>query len=145
MITWMRRLLALGCGLAYLAYGVVAGAAHVHEAADHHDELRGLHLDHAHVGDEWNDPTGDHDHGPLEDGQLQLGDRHVDHHEGDALYFTMTAQRSLGSGPRVMPAIIVVEATFDPPILVSTSRIEVSDQLRVPPQARPTPSRAPPA
>ncbi|MBT8461177.1 MAG: hypothetical protein KJO44_01550 [Gemmatimonadetes bacterium] len=141
----MRKLLALGCCVAYLAYGVVAGFAHVHEAADHHKEMRGLHLDHAHVGDSREEPTGHQDHSPPDDSQPQLEARHVGHHEGDALYLTVTAQRSLDSGPRVLPVMIAVGATFDAPNRVSTGRSEVPNQLRGPPQQRPTPSRAPPA
>lgn len=146
MIPRMRRLLALGCALAYLAFSVVAGAAHVHEAAGHHDEMRGLHLDHTHVGDVSRDPSGhDHHHAPSEDSRPRIEGRHVDHHEGDALYLAMTAQRALDSGLRVLPAMIAVGATMEPSSRTSTSRDETPRHLRGPPQRRLTPSRAPPA
>jgi hypothetical protein len=142
----MRRLLALIFGSAYLAYSVMAGAAHVHDAADHHDQMQGLHLDHAHVDDAWTDPTGHHHHHPAppDEGQPRFETGHVDHHEGDVLYLTMTAQRSLGSGLRILPAMTAVAVAVEPPSRVCTSRIEVSEHLRGPPRKRLTPSRAPP-
>ena len=52
----MRRTIALGCSALYLVFGFMAGLAHVHESADHHQNSRGLHLDHGHLND-----SGDHD------------------------------------------------------------------------------------
>jgi len=133
----MRRLLALGCCAVYLAFGFVAGAAHLHEAADHHQEMRGLHLDHSHLGEAL--------HVPHENGNAGDETRHVGHHDGDAFYLTVTALRSFDSGLRMMPATVSVGATIDPPSLISIRRDERSDQLRGPPRRGPTSPRAPPA
>ena len=96
---------AIAGSAASWAFGFVVGAAHVHEAGDHHAELRGLHLDHSHLGE-----TAGHSHhahhthahagaGPSFDG------RHMEHHEGDALYLTVPAQRSLESA-QAPPAMV---------------------------------------
>ena len=130
----MKKFLALGCCAVYLAFGSVAGAAHVHEASDHHDEMRGLHIDHAHV-----DVASGHEHAPSDDAD------HIEHHEGDALYLTVTAQRSIDPGPRVLPAMSVVCATIDTAMPVSKRRTGEPDPPRGPPGKGPTPPRAPPA
>jgi len=142
----MRRLLALGCSAAYLVFGFVAGAAHVHESADHHEDMRGLHLDHAHLGEASDhEPAGHHEPGSPENGNARVDARHVGHHDGDALYLTATALRALDSGLRVMPATVSVGGTVDPPALISVRSDELPDQLRGPPGDGPTRSRAPPA
>ncbi len=137
----MRRLLALGCCAAYLAFGFVAGAAHVHESADHHQEMRGLHLDHTHLGE-----TVDH-HEPEspENGDARFDAQYVGDHDGDALYLTATARCTLDPCLRVMPAIVPVGATFDLPSLIFVRGDELSDHLRGPPRNGPTRLRAPPA
>ena len=132
----MRRLVALGCCFVYLTFGFMAGAAHVHEAADHHEEMRGLHLDHDHLGE----TSG----APSDEGEAGFDARHVGHHEGDVLYLTVTAQRSLDSGLQLVPAMIALGATIEPAVFVSTRR-DGPDRLRGPPKLGLTPSRAPPA
>ena len=142
----MRRLLALGCCAAYLAFGFTAGVAHVHDAADHHDEMRGLHLDHDHLGEVADHgPTGHRHPASPGAGEAHLGTRHIDHHERDALYLNVTAQCLVDSGLRVAPAVLVVAATTDSAIAVSGLRSERQGPQRGPPGADPTPSRAPPA
>ena len=142
----MRRILALGCCAAYLVFGFVAGAAHVHESADHHEDMRGLHLDHAHLGEaSEHEPAGHYEPGSPENGDVCVDARHVGHHDGDALYLTATALRSLDLGLRVMPATVSVGGTIDPPALISLRSDELPDQLRRPPNYGPTRPRAPPA
>jgi hypothetical protein len=142
----MRRILALGCCAAYLVFGFVAGAAHVHESADHHEDMRGLHLDHAHLGESSDHgPAGHHEHGSSENGHVRVDVRHVGHHDGDALYLTATALRSLDSGLRVMPSIVSVGGTIDPPASSSIRSDELPGQRRGPPSNGPTRPRAPPA
>ena len=144
----MRRFLALGSGAVYLALGFVAGAAHVHEAGDHHDEMRGLHIDHAHVGA----ATGrghahPHPHGsaPAHDAGTPVDADHVEHHEGDALCLTVTAQRSIDLGAGLSPAWIAVGRTIDDVVPVSVRLTREADRPRGPPGKGPTPPRAPPA
>ena len=140
----MRRFLALGCCAVYLAFGFVAGAAHVHESADHHEETRGLHLDHVHLG-------GSHKqeshlgHGSSEDGDARIDARQVGHHDGDALYLTATALRSFDSSLRLMPATVSVGATVDPHSASSDRDETMPDQMRGPPRKGPTRPRPPPA
>lgn len=142
----MRRILALGCCAAYLVFGFVAGAAHVHESADHHREMRGLHLDHAHLGQASDhEPAGHHQHGSPENGDVRGEARHVGHHDGDALYLTATALRSLNSSLRVMPATVPGGGTIDPPALISVRSDELPNQRRGPPRNGPARPRAPPA
>ena len=125
----MRKILALGCCALYLAFGIVAGAAHWHESADHHAESRGLHLDHAHLGD-----TDDHEH-----------PGHPSPHDGDVLYLSATALRSLDSSVRLMPATVSVGATIDPPAAMSERDEAAPGQQRDPPQENRIRPRAPPA
>ena len=136
----MRRILALGCCAAYLVFGFVAEAAHVHESADHHEDMRGLHLDHAHLGE-----ASDHEPVSPENGDVRVDARHVGHHDGDALYLTATTLRSLASGLRVMPATVSVGGTIDPPALISVRSDELPNQWRAPPGNSPARPRAPPA
>ena len=138
----MRRLLVFGCCAAYLAFGFVAGAAHKHGAADHHAELRGLHLDHAHLGESsGHGPTHSHRRAP---GGARTGAQHLGHHDGDALYVNVIAHRSLESGPSVVPATVTVGAVIDPPALPPVRRDELPVQLSGPPRGSPIPPRAPP-
>lgn len=142
----MRRLLALGSCAAYVAFGFVAGGAHVHRAADHHEEMRGLHLDHAHLAEgSGHEAVDNHEPSAPDGGEARLDAAHIGHHEGDALYLTVTAQRSFDPGLRVLPAMVVVGATIDAPRLPSVRLDELPDQLRGPPRNGPTPPRAPPA
>jgi len=139
----MRRILALGCCALYLVFGFVAGAAHLHESADHHAESRGLHLDHSHLG------SADHDHhlghGSSDDDDVRFDSRHVGHHgEGDVLYLTATALRSLDSN-RLMPAIVSVGVTIDPSSATSDHDEALPGPPRDPPRKNPTRPRAPPA
>jgi len=132
----MRRILALGCCVLYLVFGFVAGAAHLHESADHHAESRGLHLDHAHVGH----ATG-HEHGS----SAHFDARHVAHHDGDVLYLSATALRSLDGNTRLMPATVAVGATVDPPTATSDHDATRPGHSRAPPRSSRTRPRAPPA
>jgi hypothetical protein len=142
----MRRLLALGCCAVYLVFGLVAGAAHVHESADHHEESGGLHLDHTHLGeDAGHEPAGHHEPVSPENGDPRVDARQVGQHDGDVIYLTATALRSLDSGLRVMPATVSVDAAIDPPGWISARSDELPDQLRGPPRYGPTRPRAPPA
>lgn len=142
----MRKILVLGCCAVYLTFGFVAGAAHVHESADHHEEMRGLHLDHAHLDDSADHRREGHvGHGWPEGGDRRIDARHVGHHDGDALYLTAKALRSLDSGLRVMPVTVSVGATIDPPTGSSDRTDELPNQLRGPPRKGPTRLRAPPA
>ena len=113
----MRRLLVLGCCALYLSFGSMAGLAHVHASADHHD----------------------HDHDPGH------GPRHTDHHDGDAVYLEATAARSLDRSVRPMAAIVSVDAWADPPLGASNCVEAVTSQPRDPPQKFPPRLRAPPA
>lgn len=142
----MRRVVAIVCCAAYLAFGFVAGTAHVHEAADHHESMRGLHLDHDHLGGaSGHRHDHHHRHAPTDEGDVGLDAAHVAHHEGDALYLTVTAQRTLDSSPRVAPAMVASGATIESPTRVAMRRYERSEPMRGPPEFRRTPPRAPPA
>ncbi len=137
----MRRLLALCCCAVYLAFGFVAGAAHVHESADHHEASGGLHLDHTHFGD----GVDHHGRATPDNGEARVDARHVGDHDGDALYLTATARCTLDPGLRVTPATVSVDAAFDLPALILVRSDELSDHLRGPPRNGPTRLRAPPA
>ena len=135
----------LGCCAAYLAFGFVAGAAHVHESADHHAQTRGLHLDHAHLGDS---ADHDHEHNARHEspgGDVRFDTRHVGHHDGDALYLSATALRSIDSSLRLMPATVSAGVTFEPPSAMSDCDETMADPPRGPPRRSPTRPRAPPA
>jgi ABC-type Zn2+ transport system substrate-binding protein/surface adhesin len=127
----MRKLLVLGCCALYLSFGSMAGVAHVHESADHHDGARGIHLDHGHLSD-----SSDHDHDDHH--------RHTDHHDDDAVYLEATAARPLDSSVRLMPAVVSVDAWVDPPSRPSNCDEAVTSQPRDPPRKFPPRLRAPP-
>lgn len=142
----MRRLVALSCCALYLAFSFGAGTAHVHRAADHHDEMRGLHLDHAHFGHGTDHgPDGHHEHTHSEPSEHRVDGLHVAHHDGDALELNVTARRMSDSGLRVTPATVVTTVTVEAPSFVALRRGESSDPLRGPPSRGPFPARAPPA
>ena len=142
----MRGILTLGCCAAYLVFGFVAGAAHVHESADHHEDMRGLHLDHTHSGEVADHgPAGHDEPGPPENGDVRVDARHVEHHGEDALYLTLTALRAHDSGLRVAPATVSVGETIVPPASISVRSDELPNQRRGPPPDGPTRPRAPPA
>jgi hypothetical protein len=128
----MRRILALGCCALYLAFGFVAGAAHLHESADHHAESRGLHLDHTHVGN-----SADHQQEPRIENESS--------HDGDVVYLSAPALRSIDSGVRLMPATVAVGATIDPPSTISDWDQEMPRRPRDPPRTTRIRPRAPPA
>lgn len=139
----MRRLLALGCCAAHLAFGLVAAGAHVHPAADHHEEMRGLHLDHVHWGETGHGHTTDHGPANTDEG-TRLDARHIGHHGGAALYLSVAAGRSHDSIPRTLPALIVVDAAVEPPATVRMRPSELPCPLRGPPTTGTIPARAPP-
>jgi ABC-type Zn2+ transport system substrate-binding protein/surface adhesin len=130
----MRRLLVLGCCALYLSFGSMAGLAHVHESADHHDGSRGIHLDHGHLSD-----SSDHEH------ENDHDRRHTDHHDGDAVYLEATAARSLDSSVRPMTEIVSLDAWVDPPSSTSNCDEAVTSQPRDPPRKFLPRLRAPPA
>jgi hypothetical protein len=138
----MRGILALGSCALCLAFGFVAGVAHVHESADHHENSRGLHLDHTHL-----DHPSDHDHVHGSHGKDQdgLDVRHPDHHEGDAVYLNGTATRSFEPGPRPVNAIVSVGAVAESPSMTSDRHTAVTAQPRDPPHKIPPRLRGPPA
>ena len=141
----MRTLIALSCCVLTVAFGFVAGAAHVHRAADHHDDMRGLHLDHAHIGhgtDHGHERHARHSHtSPGE----SVGTIHLEHHDRDVLHFDVTARRLSDPGLRVMPATVAAAAKVDPPSSVSIRRAVPPEPLRGPPGEGEVPARAPPA
>jgi hypothetical protein len=146
----MRRFCAFLCCAAYLAFGFVVGAAHVHESGDHHAEMRGLHLDHSHLGEHGGHAHhgehaahSHHAHAHAGD-QQRFHARHTPHHEGDAVYLTVPAQRSLDS-TQVIPAMVSLGFTVEAPAFAFTRGIEQPDAVRGPPPEGPTPARAPPA
>jgi hypothetical protein len=136
----MRRLVVLGGGVAYLMFGVLSGAAHVHESADHHAQARGLHLGHVHLGH----AAGHEPEGHRRNSDRRATARHVEHHDADAVYLTATVLAP-GSGPRAMPATVSVGAALDPPVSMPLGADERPRWLRGPPRRGPTPPRAPPA
>ncbi|MDH3593168.1 MAG: hypothetical protein OER88_14880 [Planctomycetota bacterium] len=134
----MRRVVALACGAAYLAFGLVAGAAHVHEGDDFRDEVHGLHLDHTHLG-------GGLDHDGEHHGEGRAEPCQVDHHhDGGALYLKFSARRAFDPGLHPGSAIVVVGTSVEAPSLVSWNRNEPPRAVRPPPKSGPTPPRAPP-
>ena len=142
----MRKPMALSCCVLYLAFSSIAGSAHVHRAADHHDELRGLHLDHGHIGHATEDDPGRHHHPrSSEPGEARTKGLHIEQHDGDALELRVTAQRPSAPGLRVMPATVVMSARVEAPSFVRCRSTESSDPLRGPPCRSPVPARAPPA
>lgn len=142
----MRRPVALSCCVLYLAFSLIAGTAHVHRAADRHDELRGLHLDHAHLGHAVDHGPDGHDHpANPESSETRIEGLHVEHHDGDALELKITADRVFAPGFRVMPATVVTIATVDAPSFVWLRGAESSEPLRGPPRRGLVPARAPPA
>jgi len=134
----LRGILALGCCALHLAFGFTAGLAHVHGAADHHEQSRGLHLDHAHLT---GDP-GEHRHDAPRD--LEVDTRHVDHHEGDAVYLNATAASVLASA-RVLPAVLPALPAVDRPLGTPEIRMARPSRPRDPPPKIPPRLRAPPA
>ena len=128
----MRKILALGCCALYLAFGVVAGMAHVHESADHHEESRGLHLDH------------DHAHEAASDQTLRIAAATVQHHGGDAFYLNATATQSVDPGSRETPAIVSDGSALGPPALVPDRVESGSGPPRDPPCKTPPRLRGPP-
>jgi len=142
----MRKILALGCCVFSLAFGFVAGAAHVHESADHHEEPRGLHLDHVHLGDSaGREQERQSRHESPHDGDARLDPWHVDHHDGDVLYLSATAIRSIDSSLRLMPTTVSMGATIDPSSAMSDRDDAMPGQPRDPPRKSRTRPRAPPA
>lgn len=132
----MRKILALGCCVLHLALGVVAGTAHVHDADRHHAGSSGLHLDHAHLGETHADPS---------DGAARLDARHTGDHDGDVLYLSATAIRSIDASIRSMPAIVTVSAMLDPAASMLGRDEARSGQPRDPPRPSRVRPRAPPA
>jgi len=140
----------VGCCALYLAFGFVAGMAHVHESADHHEEPRGLHLDHGHLGeskghDHHHEHPHDRTHGVAGDHAARIAGRHADHHEGDAVYLNATAARSFDSSVHPTPEIVHVGAVIDPSSPASPRDDAVTTQPRDPPRKNPPRLRAPPA
>jgi len=140
----------LGCCALYLLFGSVAGLAHVHESADHHQESRGLHLDHGHL----DDPDGhDRHHGhhhyhatesAREPATRTAGGR-VEHHDNDALYLNAAANRSVLPKIFQMPAVVSAREVVDPPPQVFDRGDSTTGQPRDPPRKTLPRLRAPPA
>ncbi len=134
----MRRISAVVCCAAYLVFGPLAGHAHVHGAASHHAEARGLHLDHAHLsGIDSHNRSGFRSTADVEA-------RHVGHHDGDAVDLSAWAVRVLANA-RVLPAIFAGAATTEQPSDVSATLPEGPRPPRGPPTKIPPRLRAPPA
>ena len=137
----MRRILTLGLCALYLAFGSVAGLAHVHGPSGHHEESRGLHVDHAHLkhaDDHAHEHTGDGDGGAL------LAHGHVDHHDGDAAEVSASAVR-WHPNVRSLPAIVSVGSVIDRPSLTRKTAGEGPSHPWKPPRKIPPRLRAPPA
>lgn len=142
----MQRLLAIGCCALYVGFGFVADLAHVHEAADHHAEMRGLHFDHAHLGAASDHDSAGHHAPPSSERRGAPTDaRHVGHHDADVLYLAVAANRALDAGLHAMPALVSSHGTTDPPAAGSARNDEPADRLRGPPRKGRTRPRAPPA
>ena len=139
----MRRIFVGGVCALYLAFGSVAGLAHVHGTAGHHDESRGLHLDHAHV-EHHGDRHHDGSRKDRDDAGAQIDSRHVEHHASDTVYLGQTAVRSLPN-LRVLPAVVSVGPTIDSPVLASETESVRPGRPRDPPGKIPPRLRAPPA
>ena len=129
----MRKILAMGCCALYLAFGAVAGLAHVHESADHHEESRGPHLDH----------DNEREFAAMADEGVDL--RHDGHHDCDAADLNATVARSGESIVRTLPAIVPVGDVIDPPSPASNRDDVVKGSPRDPPRETPPRLRAPPA
>jgi hypothetical protein len=141
----MRRILTLGCCALLLTFGFIAGAAHVHESADYHEDSRGVHLDHVHLND-----LGDHGHGydgsdEGDVGQARIGEKHDAHHDGDVVYLDAAAVRSLGSSVRLTPASDSTGVVIVPPLVVAHCEQAMPGQQRDPPRRSRIRPRAPPA
>ncbi len=141
----MRRILAVGCCALILTFGFVAGTAHMHESADHHEDSRGVHLDHIHVDD-----LDDHGHGYAssdegDEEQVRFGVRHDAHHEGDVVYLDAAAVRPLGSRLRLIPATVSAGVSIDPHLVVTQRDEAIPDQPGDPPLTSRLRPRAPPA
>ena len=142
----MRKILTLGCCALCLTFGFVAEALHVHESADHHEESRGLHVDHMHLGDS-SEHSLEHQQGnesPRHD-DSRLGVVNDGHHDGDALYVSGPAIRSFASSLRLMPATVSVGFATEPPSAMSDSDQAMPGQPRDPPRKSRLRPRAPPA
>jgi len=139
----MRRILITGLCALYWAFGSVAGVAHVHGAAGHREEARGLHLDHAHLAHH-----GDHERDDSltgrDDADARADSLHIAHHSGDAVYLSQSAMR-LFPIVRVLPAIVPVGPAIECPLLVSGTAGVRSNQPRDPPEKILPRLRAPPA
>ena len=132
----MRRILAVGCCALILTFGFVAGTAHMHESADHHEDSRGVHLDHIHGYD--SSDEGDEE-------QVRFGVRHDAHHEGDVVYLDAAAVRPLGSRLRLIPATVSAGVAIDPHLVVTQRDEAMPDQPGDPPLTSRLRPRAPPA
>jgi hypothetical protein len=138
----MRRILTTSLCALCLAFGSVAGLAHVHGAAGHDEQSHGLHLDHAHL-----DHHGDRDHDDSppdrDDVDLAVHSRDLDHDTGDAVYLSGPALRLL-PGVRVLSAIVSVRSTIERPTLSAQTERERPNHPRAPPEKIPSRPRAPP-
>jgi len=137
----------MGCCALYLGFGFVAGMDHVHESAGHHEESRGLHLDHGHLSS-----SGDHDHqhhdrthGGTDERAPGFDARHASHHDDDAVYLNATATRSVDPGARLAPAIVSAGTVVDPPSSRFGRDEAMSGSPRDPPRKIPPRLRGPPA
>jgi hypothetical protein len=143
----MRTILVLGCCVANVAFGLLAGAAHVHDSAGHHDLVREIHFDHAHLGGAADHAPAGSDHAARSgDGERHAGERHVEHHDGDARYYLTSSARCLpDSSLRAIPANLSAGVAIEPPPFVAVRVSESSDPPRGPPGTEAAPARAPPA
>ena len=135
----MRRILTLGLCALYLAFGSVAGLAHMHGAAGHHERSRGLHVDHAHL-----DHADDHEHPGHDEDNAGVASPHADHNKDDAVDVDAAAARWLPN-VRVLPAIASVGPAIDRPSLMRETWGDRPGQPRDPPKKFPPRLRAPPA
>ena len=134
----MRKAVAIACCALYATFGSMGGLAHVHDSADHHEESRGLHLDHAHFGNSGAHGHSDHQHSATFDF------RHVEHHEGDAVSLTTDAANP-GQNTRVAPAIAAARRAIEEPSRSSTTVAQRPNSPRGPPNGNPPRLRGPPA
>jgi hypothetical protein len=151
----MRRLIATTCCLLTLAFGFVADAAHVHPSSDHHHESRGLHLDHTHPGgaadgDRYHGHAHGHAHEHAHEqnptsGGAGLDARHVDHHDGDAVYVSANVVRPPESPARPLPAVVSMVPFVERPTLALTTLDVGGGVPRAPPREAPPRLRGPPA
>lgn len=134
----MRRIFALGLCAWYLTLGSVAGLAHVHHAVDGLEEIRGLHVDHAHL---------DHDHGESptrRETDPQVENRRLDHDASDAVYLAGSAARLLPD-IRLLPALPSIAPATGAPRQTSWCDANRLRQPRDPPETVPPRLRGPPA